>query len=122
MEKAGVKMQALFIVLNETQHLENILEAFVEVGVKGATIVDSQGMGRALASNSNQHLPLFGYLKTLMDDAHPYNKTIFTVLEDEELVEKAVKAVKGVVGDMNRPGVGFMFTVPVGKVYGLGKQ
>lgn len=114
-------MQALFLVLNETDYLEDILEAFVEIGVKGATIVDSQGMGRALAAHSEQHIPMFGYLKNLLDDGHPYNKTIFTVLESQELVERVVKAVEDLLGDMNKPGVGFIFTVPVGSVYGLGE-
>lgn len=120
--KVGGRMQVLFLILNETKYLDDILEAFVEVGVKGATIVDSQGMGSALAANPNQHIPLFGYLKNLMDDAHPYNKTIFTVLNGDDLVEKVVKAVNDVVGDINRPGVGFMFTIPVGNVYGIGQK
>lgn len=118
--KAGEKMQALFLVLNETDFLEDILEAFVEIGVKGATIVDSQGMGRALADNSDQHIPMFGYLRNLMDDAHPYNKTIFTVLESQQLVDTVVNKINEVVGDIDRPGVGFIFTMPVGSVYGIG--
>lgn len=120
--KEGGKVQVLFLVLNETKYLDDILAAFVEVGVKGATILDSQGMGSALALNSNQQIPLFGYLKNLLDDAHPYNKTIFTVLKNEELTSKVVKAVKDVVGDIDRPGVGFMFTIPVGNVYGIGQK
>lgn len=120
--KEGDKMQVLFLVLNETEFLDDILAAFVEIGVKGATILDSQGMGRALATNPDQALPLFGYLRNLMDGAHPYNKTIFTLINSAELAEKAVQAVKEVVGDMNRPGVGLMFTVPVGNVYGIGPE
>lgn len=119
--KAGERMQALFLVLNETDFLEDILEAFIEIGVKGATIVDSQGMGRALVTHSDQHIPMFGYLRNLMDDAHPYNKTIFTVLDSQELVDKVVKTVNDVVGDIDRPGVGFIFTMPVGSVYGIGQ-
>ena len=118
--KVGDKMQVLFLVLNETEYLDDILAAFVEIGVKGATIVDSQGMGGALATNPHQQLPIFGYLKNLMEGAHPYNKTIFTLLDSQELTDKAVKAVKDIVGDINRPGVGLMFTIPVGSVYGIG--
>ena len=114
-------MQALFLVLNEPNYLDDILSAFVEVGVKGATILDSQGMGSAIAANPDQQLPLFGYLKNLMDDAHPYNKTIYTVLDSRELTDKAIKAVKDVLRDINRPGIGFMFTMPVGSVYGFGQ-
>lgn len=75
-------------------------------------------MGSAIVNNSNnQNFSFFSSLKTLLEDAHPYNKTIFTVLENEELVEKAVAVVQGVIGDISSPGVGFMFTIPIGKTY-----
>lgn len=112
-------MYALFLVLNETDYLDEILARFVDVGVRGATIVDSQGMASALASSQGKDVPFFGSLKMLFEGARPYNKTIFTVLNSEELVERTVAAVKDVLGDVNRPGVGFMFSVPIGKVYQL---
>jgi hypothetical protein len=37
-------MNILFLVLNETEYLDEILDGFVDAGVKGATILDSQGM------------------------------------------------------------------------------
>ncbi|MBU5427511.1 hypothetical protein KQI41_14050 [Tissierella pigra] len=111
-------MNILFLVLNETEYLDEILDGFVEVGVKGATILDSQGMGSALL-NGGKDIPFFGVLRNLRDDARPYNKTIFTVIEDDEILDKAVNIVKEVLGDMEKPGVGLMFTLPVGKIYGM---
>ncbi|MCQ4925797.1 hypothetical protein NE686_22080 [Tissierella carlieri] len=111
-------MNILFLVLNEVEYLDEILDAFVDVGVKGATILDSQGMGSAL-TNGGKDLPFFGALRNLLDDARPYNKTIFTVIEDENVLNDAVKAVKKILGDMEKPGVGLMFTLPVGKIYGM---
>lgn len=35
-------MKALFLVLNKTEKLNDILEKFMEVGVTGATILDSK--------------------------------------------------------------------------------
>lgn len=115
-------MYALFLVLNETDYLDEILARFVDVGVRGATILDSQGMASALASSQEKDFPFFGSLKTLFEGARPYNKTIFTVLNSEELVERTVEAVKDVLGDVKRPGVGFMFSVPIGKVYQLNQN
>lgn len=112
-------MYALFIILNEIEYLEDILTAFVEVGVKGATILDSQGMGSALINNENRQIPLFGALKRFSDSAHPYNKTIFTVIENEELVDNTIAAVKDILGDISKPGVGLMFTLPIGRIYGM---
>lgn len=111
-------MNILFLVLNKTEYLDEILDAFVDVGVKGATILDSQGMGSALA-NTDRNGPFFGALRNLMDNARPFNKTIFTVIEDEEVLERAVKEVKEILGGMEEHGVGLMFTLPLGKVYGL---
>ena len=48
-----------------------------------------------------------------------YYKTIFTVIEDEEVLLKAVHTVKYILGDINKPGVGMMFTLPVGNIYGM---
>lgn len=115
-------IQALFIVLNEVDYLNDILSGFVEIGVSGATVLDSQGMASVIVNGSNKGVPLFGYLKTLLEDSLPYNKTIFTVLQSEELVEKAVAVVQDVVGDISNSNVGFMFTIPIGKTYPMSLQ
>ncbi len=112
-------MNALFIVLNEIEYLDDILDGFVDIGVKGATILDSQGMGSAITNSGRGSDPFFGAIRTFLDNARPYNKTIFTVIEEEEVLQEAVKTVKRILGDINKPGVGMMFTVPVGNVYGI---
>lgn len=112
-------MNALFIVINEIDYVDEILERFLDIGVGGATILDSQGMGSAIAQGDTSDIPLFGSLKRYLDSSRPYNKTIFTIIEDEELLEEAISTVKDIVGDLNKLGVGVMFTVPIGKVYGM---
>lgn len=113
-------IQVLFVVLNETDLLNDILAGFVDVGVSGATVLDSQGMANVIIESDKKHIFLYGHLKTLMQDALPYNKTIFTVLKNQELVEKAVAVVQSVIGDVPKPGVGFMFSLPIAKTYPMG--
>lgn len=109
-------MKALFLILNETEELNAILEDFIKVGVRGATIIDSQGMGAALATGD---VPIFGGLMRVMhDNNRPYNKVIFTVIEDESVLEAAVNVVNTHLGDLSKPGVGLMFSVPVDHVWG----
>lgn len=112
-------MNVLFIVLNEAEYLEEILERFVELGVRGATILDSQGMGSAITNSGGGREPFFGAIRSFLDNSRPYNKTIFTVIEDEERLASTIKAVKDILGDINKPGVGMMFTLPVGNIYGM---
>ena len=112
-------MNVLFIVLNEMEYLNDILDRFVDIGITGATILDSQGMGSAIYNSGRGNSPIFGSIRSFLDNARPYNKTIFTVIEDEEMLNEAVMAVKDILGDMTKPGVGMMFTLPVGNVYGI---
>lgn len=114
-------MHALFIVLNLTDYLDEILAGFVEAGVGGATILDSQGMASAIA-DSQKVMPFLGLMKNFLDDYKPYNKTIVTVLESEEQVEAVVALVGNILGDDAKQGAGFMFSIPLAKVYKFGEQ
>ncbi len=112
-------MKALFLILNKTEKLNDVLEAYVKVGIKGATVVDSQGMGSAL---SESNLPMFGgFLRTVLDNNRPFNKVIFSVVKDEEVLNDAIAAVENILGDMSKPGVGLMFVMPVDRVVGWTK-
>lgn len=111
-------MKMLIMVLNKVDALEDILEKFSEAGLKGATVIDSQGMARVLTNSDPDKLPLFGSLAMLINENRPYNKTIFTVLEDNK-VSLAVEAIESVVGDLSKPDVGIVFTVPIDFVQGI---
>lgn len=118
----GMIMYALFVVLNEVDCLEDILSGFLENEVSGATIVDSQGMGSAIANSNNTDIPFFSSLRMLIGDSHPYSKTIFTVLKDKSMVDKAVGVVQEVMGDIEGSGLGFMFSLPIANVYPIKKD
>lgn len=112
-------MNVLFIVLNQSELIDEILDSFIEIGVKGATIFDSQGMGSIMSRSAKSQDPFYGVISGFLANTRPFNKTIFTVIEDQEVLENAIKAVQAIVGDMNKPGAGLMFTVPVGRAFGL---
>jgi len=114
-------MNALFIVLNNTTVMDDVIAKLVSLGVRGATIVDSQGMAGAILQKEIR-TPLFGALKTMFDGDYPYSKTIFSVITDDDLLNQAIEGVKEIVSELKRPGAGFMFTVPVGNIYKLGTK
>lgn len=109
------EMKLLVFVLNNEEFLEEVLEAYVEAGVTGATIVDSEGMGRFLA----YEVPLFAGFKEFMKGNKPYNKTILSVVRDEHTVDQVRRLIDPLVGGLDNPGTGIMFTVPVDWVSGL---
>lgn len=111
-------MKLLVFVLNNEEYLEEVLEAYVEAGITGSTILDSEGMGRFLT----YEVPLFAGFKDFMKGNRPYNKTILSVVNDESVVLKAKQLVDEVVGGLANPGTGIMFTLPVDWVCGLVQQ
>lgn len=108
-------MKLLIFVLNNEENLEKVLEAYAEAGVAGATILDSEGMGRFLA----YEVPLFAGFKEFMKGNRPYNKTILSVIRDTSVIEELKKLIDGIVGGLDKPGNGIMFTLPVDWVAGL---
>lgn len=111
---------ALFVVLNEVDYLDDVLAAFVRAGASGATILDSQGMASLIVDRKNLHIPIFDTFKSMIEDSRPYNKTIFSVLENQDLVDKTANEIQEVMEDVPGPGLGFMFTVPISNSYTLG--
>lgn len=112
-------MVTLVIVLNKEDYLEDILSTLVEYKVRGATIIDSQGMASAIVSGNVRSIPFFGSLRNFINEKHPYNKTIFSVV-NEDLIDDIVKAIRNLF-DKLEPGNGFMFTMPVNNIYLLDK-
>ena len=108
-------MKLLVFVLNAEEYLEKVLEAYVEAGVSGATILDSEGMGRFLT----YEIPLFAGFKDFMKGNKPYNKTIISVIRQDSVIENLKILVDEVVGGLNNPGTGIMFTLPVDWASGL---
>ena len=107
-------MHLLVAVVNQPEKLDEILSGFVELGVRGATVINSEGMGRVLSHD----IPIFAGLQTLIDRSRPQNRTIFTVLSDD-LVEEVIVLFQDICGDLEDPATGILFTLPLDRVVGL---
>jgi nitrogen regulatory protein PII len=110
-------MQLMVIVLNKVDKLENLLKEFIEIGIKGATVIDSTGMAKVLHDDFDD-IPIFGSIKMFINESYPFNKTIFVLLKDEQ-IEPAIDSVKKIIGDLSKPDVGILFTMPVNRVEGI---
>lgn len=108
-------MKLLVFVLNKEELLDDVLSAYIEAGIPGATIVDSEGMGRFLT----YEVPLFADFKDFMKGNKPYNKTILSVVRYETKIDTLVCLLEQICGDLEDPGTGIFFTVPVDFAKGL---
>jgi nitrogen regulatory protein PII len=110
-------MQLLVAVINQESRVDEVLTGFVELGITGATLLDSRGMGRVL----RRELPLFAGLESLGRTTRAHNQTILCVLDDAK-ADAAIQMIQDVCGDLALPGAGIVFTVPVGRVVGLAPE
>ena len=110
-------MELLFLILNKEEYLDEILELFLELGVSGATIIETVGMGRVITHD----IPIFAGFRNLMAGSKPYNKTIMAVVNGS-VVKNIVKGVEEICGSLEEPGTGLIFTVPLSNVWGLAKS
>lgn len=111
-------MKLLIAVVNDTERIEEILERFYEIGVTGATIVDSEGMGHVLS----QDPPAFAGLQSLIARTRPRNTTLFSVIPDDATVESALEVLEDVCGSFEGPATGVAFTVPVDRAIGVAQD
>ena len=110
-------MQLMIIVLNRSEYLDEVLETFLELGISGATVLDSTGMGQIIA----QDLPIFAGFKNVFSVAQPNNKTILTAVKNDE-IDRVLDAVEQVTGSFETQGVGIAFTLPIDKFRGIGRS
>ena len=110
-------MKLIIFFLNREEYLNEILEAFVEMDINGATVLDSIGMGRILAHD----IPIFAGFQNLLHESRPGNKTILTVIPDEKLAPLS-KEIEHIVGSLDDPGNGLLISLPVDFQKGLSKK
>ncbi len=110
------KLKLVVIILNKEEYLDELLEGFLELDVRGATVIDSVGMGQLIAN-----VPIFGGLRSLVTGTRPYNKTILTVV-DEEKAKPIIDVFEHICGNLEEPGTGLAFVLPVEYARGLPDQ
>ncbi len=108
-------MNLLVVVINRDDKLDEILSGFLELGVTGATVLESQGMiGRLPADGA-----IVSGLQALIKGTRPKSKTVFSIIETEEKLDAAIDMIKDRCGDLSEPGTGILFTIPIDRAVGL---
>jgi nitrogen regulatory protein P-II 1 len=107
-------MKLVLILLNRIELLEDLLTAFLEIGVSGATVLDSVGMGHIISTN----VPIFAGLQDAFAGSSPGNKTILAVVE-EKMVETIAEVFEDICSDPDESHPGIIISIPIDKIFGL---
>jgi nitrogen regulatory protein PII len=109
------------LVVDNVEKCPAMLDAWEEAGVLGVTVLNSTGIGHIRKAGLRDDLPMFPSLQDLFSNEEILNKTLFSVVESRELVDRMIEKVNLVIGNLDDPHTGFMFVQPIEEVYGMGR-
>ncbi|HOA25080.1 MAG TPA: hypothetical protein PK801_02465 [Aggregatilineales bacterium] len=110
-------MYLLVMVLDDVSHLEEVLNAWVSVGVRGVTVLECTGLHRVL-HRRQAHAAYMGFSQ-LFAGGQIGNNTLFAVIESLDIAEAAVAATENIIGSLNNANTGIVFVLPVLKTWGI---
>ncbi len=107
-------MKLAIIFLNKIEYLEDLLSAFLEVGISGATVLDSVGMGHIISKN----IPIFAGLRDTFAGSSPNNKLILIVTK-AKMVEKIAEVLSDICAEVDESRPYFMTTFTIDQLFGI---
>ena len=111
-------MHLLVFVLNKEELLDEILTGLVDIGVSGATVIDSMGMLQVIS----QDVPIFAGFRSMTTGGRPHNKTVFSVIREEEILKEAIAFIEETCLQFREPSIGILFAIPVSYFSHLGSS
>ena len=110
------------LIVDNVDNCPAILDAWEEAGVRGVTIIPSTGLGRVRRAGLLDDMPLMPSLEDLFEGDEVNHRTLISVVDSQEMVDKMVAIAQQVIGNLENPNTGLLFVTPVLQVYGLGKH
>jgi len=114
--------QMVVLVVNNPDDCPPVLEAWETLGLSGVTILESSGLGRIRRAGMRDDFPLMPSLTDYLEGDEVHHRTIFSVVEDPDKIEKMIEAAQGIIGSLDNEHTGFLFVLPVNRVIGMGKD
>lgn len=109
----------VMLVLDNRDDCPRVLDAWEAAGVGGITIIETTGLGRVRQSSIRDDIPLLPSIMSFMRAQEEHHRTLFTIVDSEEVVDHLIAITTDIVGDLNTPNRGLLFVLPVSRVVGL---
>lgn len=112
-------MKLLIYILTKTDKLDKLVQEFAKHDFTGATVIKSWGVARKLMSSNDETLSnIVGSLRKILNPENVPSNTIFMVIKDEK-ISAAIDVIESIVGSLDEPDAGIVFTLPVDFVRGM---
>lgn len=109
-------MYMLYLVLDDSSKLNEVLAAWDQAGAPGITILESTGINRVLTRREAS--AAYAGFSALFGSGQIGHHTLFTIIPDLELANQIIAATETVLGDLKDPNTGIAFALPVAQTWG----
>lgn len=109
----------VLLIVDDLNICPTILDAWDAAKAPGITILESTGLGKFRQDIIRDDMPMMPSLSELFRPREHRHRTIFTVVEGEEMVDRLVQISEEILGDLNEPNTGVLFVLPVSRVVGF---
>ncbi|NPV09685.1 MAG: CBS domain-containing protein [Anaerolineae bacterium] len=106
----------LMVILVDRRHVPPLLRAWQALGLPGVTMMEGAGAYRATSWLTSVGL---GALDRLLEAEEVRRQTLIAVIEDDDLLQRAISEAERVVGGFEHPNTGALFVLPVVEARGI---
>lgn len=110
------KLKLMVLILFLEEYVYEILELYLQLGIEGATVLDSVGMGQYISN-----VPIFATFIGFMQESKNSSKTILAMIP-EEREQEVVEGLETILGDLDRKQGAMIFSLDVGMYKGSMKM
>ena len=107
-------MYMILCVIDQPDQLDALLAAWHKNGISGVTIVESTGLHRLIEQRRIPMRYAIGGTETERG-----NVTVYTVVEDEAMIQRCLEVAESVIGDFNGPNTGIFTAWPLSFAKGV---
>lgn len=109
----------LLVILDNLEVLPTLLTRWRELGVSGTTILRSLGGHKASSWLEQVGLAMLG---RAFESDEIRQRTLISVIDDDDLLERAIAEAEHIVGGFGEPHTGVLFVLPVTRALGVQKR
>ena len=113
MAEQAERKKLVIIILSQPELVEELLTGFLDIGVPGATVLESQGMGSII----KKEMPIFAGMASLFSE-QTGSRMIMSVMP-ESVIETLFELVEEVVGQIDQENSAMCVTLPVDEFRGI---
>lgn len=108
------------LVVHDPGKVNDVIDAWLDAGVTGMTLLDSSGWKRAAEVHElRDDVPLMPSVRALLRGEEERSRMVFSVVADDFDLDALIEATESVLGRLDEDENGILFVVPVTRTVGL---